>query len=200
MDEKLRGDEGYKDGCWTPIREGLSLVTSQKWERGGWREINTRQYLETGERLLWQSPCTFVMPVCCHGNISRASSKECQACVQALTVSVVTTEIVHWTNIGDQEKEVKMPLTNISLNLNQNLRGGLMSMSMYDIWNLKLYPWSFWRYLIVQLREELSSVECDGGKARSQSTFNLRCPASVWWGNTTHCVHCFSVLLEMNSI
>ena len=24
-----RGDEGYKDGCWTPIREGLSLVSRQ---------------------------------------------------------------------------------------------------------------------------------------------------------------------------
>ena len=23
------GDEGYKDGCWTPIREGLSLVSRQ---------------------------------------------------------------------------------------------------------------------------------------------------------------------------
>ena len=49
MDEKLRGDEGYKDGCWTPIREGLSLVRLQSGVREE-GEINTRQY--QGETLL----------------------------------------------------------------------------------------------------------------------------------------------------
>lgn len=43
MDEKLGGDEGYKDGCWTPIREGSSLVSRQSGERRG-DGINTRQY------------------------------------------------------------------------------------------------------------------------------------------------------------
>ena len=49
MDEKLRGDEGYKDGCWTPIREGLSLVRCQSGERasGGSIIINIQRPGET---------------------------------------------------------------------------------------------------------------------------------------------------------
>ena len=47
MDEKLRGDEGYKDGCWTPIREGLSLVRRQSEVREEGKErsilVNTYQ-------------------------------------------------------------------------------------------------------------------------------------------------------------
>ena len=77
MDEKLGGDEGYKDGCWTPIREGSSLVSRQSGEReeGGWD-----QYSSISRESLWclsQWQRTFVMPVCCHGNISRASGQEC---------------------------------------------------------------------------------------------------------------------------
>ena len=134
MDEKPRGGEGYKDGCWTPIREGLSLVSRQSGERGG----ETRSILVNIQRetLVSQWQHTFVMPVCCHGNISRASGQECHACAQSLTIS--------------------------------------------------------------QWREELSSEECDGVKLGvNQPSIS---DVSAMWGNTTHCVHYSSVLLEMNSI
>ena len=90
MDEKLRGDEGYKDGCWTPIREGLSLVRRQSEVREEGRErsilVNIRERL----RCLSQSLPTLVMPVCCHGNTSRASGHEFLG-----PAIVVTTEIAH---------------------------------------------------------------------------------------------------------
>ena len=44
-----RGDEGYKDGCWPPIREGLSLVSRQRGQRRS--QINTRQYPGREKRL-----------------------------------------------------------------------------------------------------------------------------------------------------
>ena len=49
MEEERRGDEGYKDGCWTPIREGLSLVRCQSGERasGGSIIINIQRPGET---------------------------------------------------------------------------------------------------------------------------------------------------------
>lgn len=45
-----RGDEGYKDGCWTPIREGLSLVSRQtRGGTGGGDQINTPVNIQGGE-------------------------------------------------------------------------------------------------------------------------------------------------------
>ena len=43
-----RGDEGYKDGCWTPIREGLSLVSRQT--RGGRGDLRSILVNIQGER------------------------------------------------------------------------------------------------------------------------------------------------------
>ena len=42
-----RGDEGYKDGCWTPIREGLSLVSRQT--RGGRGDLRSILVIIQGE-------------------------------------------------------------------------------------------------------------------------------------------------------